>query len=447
MHLSATLGGHRSPWRFPGSANLERWLDSRPWRAEGGVRVLWLKNGTLSRRFVEALRSVIFGYDGARSELRFHPLTVQSGGELRTAIWNRLKLRQRPTEYEQLIDLAHDLRLQSAVFLISVVSEQPTEIVEAADALVDSVDKVGGTVRPTVVLLLCSKTGVRGVPDDFVTGWPIGCDPTRSDGRESEAWNAYLHERLAWEAGGDLALAEQWNALLQEKALGTAQDDRLEGFLNEAALSAFNQATPLLRSQLESTLSRLIQKDRTDKSPWQSWEQLRQSGLVWLTPGSFTPEPSPWFARALLYRGIQGAIRYYLRGRLICAPLARQILSACFDLEAQERARCYDVLPPETAARQETRDSYDAFLKDDPNSEAALYPRDCPAWPDSVWHFASWGEIIERVRPSTGGGRTHVRHQLRTLRNALSHGHYVSWRMVQRLRVIQQDLALHAGQR
>lgn len=444
MHLTVQLGGHTSPWRFGGSSSIEQWLEELPWQREGGVRVLSIQHAELLPRFGEAARTAIYGRDAARTAMRFYVTSAESADQLESEVASRLGIPQRPTEFECLLELARRLEERPAVFVIVVTGSSPAEVVGAADSLVERVDKVGGRVLPTFVMLTNSTDGVRGVPDDFTGGWPIGCAPTRVGPSLNAAWPAYVHERLAWESGGDVQRAEKWDASLRMFNLPHGDDNQLESRLNAAATANFAELPLELRGQLESRLSQDGRCNRISNAFWDPWEKHCLAGIAWRSAGSRTPAPTPWLARALLLRGVQGPTRNLLRSCLICAPLARQILSCCFDLEAHERAVCSADLPPESTVNCDTAENFERFSCNSSHSEAEFYPAASPARPWEAWHFASWGEIIEKARSATGGLRTSARHDLRTLRNALSHGHYVSWKMLHRLRNIQNELGFVA---
>jgi hypothetical protein len=58
------------------------------------------------------------------------------------------------------------------------------------------------------------------------------------------------------------------------------------------------------------------------------------------------------------------------------------------------------------------------------SADSARYPVNSPAAPTNGWEFATLGEFIAALPP------TPVRstlHEIREIRNAMVHGHYVSW--------------------
>jgi hypothetical protein len=168
---------------------------------------------------------------------------------------------------------------------------------------------------------------------------------------------------------------------------------------------------------------------------------LLEFGLLWLYTETSRIRPTPWSARAVLRRGFTGSNRELLRSCLVCAPLARDILSACFELEAQERSECWRDLPDDQFAPTQALRELNNFLAKKPRSAAPYYPTECPAAPDAAWQFASFGPVLEATR-SCDGFRQDARHELRRLRNTLSHGHYVNWHEVATIRRLKRELDL-----
>jgi hypothetical protein len=137
-----------------------------------------------------------------------------------------------------------------------------------------------------------------------------------------------------------------------------------------------------------------------------------------------------------LTRRLAGEAAYLLRGCRVCAPLAKELLSRCFDLEARERVLCL-AERGSAGLPDEIRERYENFIRGEERSEYLFYPRGCPAAPADPWDFATYGELLYILKPV----RKHDLHQidLRNLRNALAHGHYAGWHAVTMLRRIEQQ--------
>src|SRR5262249_55631063 len=156
----------------------------------------------------------------------------------------------------------------------------------------------------------------------------------------------------------------------------------------------------------------------------------------WRPPGETRLRPVPWVARALLCLHEGEEVRFLLRGCLVCAPLAKEVLSRCFDLEARERTLCW-AERGELPLPREITDRYQKFMEAVPATEYRFYPAGCPAAPTDAWPFATFGELLVNLGHSRQ--RWPHRYELRDLRNALAHGHYVGWYAVQALRRVEQQ--------
>ena len=117
-----------------------------------------------------------------------------------------------------------------------------------------------------------------------------------------------------------------------------------------------------------------------------------------------------------------GPFEQFLRGALLCLPVAQELLTACLLLETQVRGRAALTEPPPADAEcQKPRGKFRAGW----GLTAGLYPAHCPATPAGPWAFASLGEVIARHDPRAPAGDW--RHEVRQLRNHLAHGHNAGW--------------------
>src|SRR5262249_42310991 len=146
----------------------------------------------------------------------------------------------------------------------------------------------------------------------------------------------------------------------------------------------------------------------------QARDDLINAGAFWRAPGETQSRPAPWFARAMLRAKACPEAGFYLRGCLVCAPLAREGLTRWFDLEARQRAIGYARRgtfnpPPEAEER------FRKFQERQPGSGAEYYPRECPAAPSDGWGFTVFGEFISSLPLERSQLAMH--HDLRGLRN------------------------------
>jgi hypothetical protein len=245
---------------------------------------------------------------------------------------------------------------------------------------------------------------------------------------------------VAWEVGGHIIRAKSWDDRYSLGRLPVGNDDLFEHQLNDAAKEQFQNASSISRAQILEFTANSGDETKVQETLNKHGTDLISEGLLWLCPGSALLRPTPWAARALLLRGCAGPARFLLRNCLVCAPLTRDILAACFELEAQERALCCVALPPDDRVSEKTHFDYNQFLAGENESVSPHYPEDCPAQPDSAWCFASFGEILQNTRCPGGSYRHGLRHRLRQLRNTLSHGHYVCWEAVQTVCHLRSEL-------
>ena len=273
---------------------------------------------------------------------------------------------------------------------------------------------------------------------DFATGW--FADPVMPSierpGRQLER-PPYLALRLAWELGGDYGRiqseTQRWSYL-------PGNDSTLEAEFNGMAERLWREAPDALQASMKAWLQGLQplpspSHGRRDQGPS---DALREARLVWRPPGHSRWRPTPWVARAMLCLRIAEISRPYLRSCLVAAPLANELLRRCFELESWVVARVTAGVA-DAKAPSDAKGLFADFQRGS-ISERALYPADCPATPSSAWAFASFGSVIRDGGLDTRGS-PHAR--LRNLRNALSHGHYVSWYAVQEL--LEIEAALQSG--
>src|SRR5262249_5164155 len=151
---------------------------------------------------------------------------------------------------------------------------------------------------------------------------------------------------------------------------GAGRQGRLDGLLNRCAADTLAE----LPAETQALLRDYADQAALRRRP-RSWERdaagrLLEAGALWRPPGEARARPA---ARALLLEKACPEARYLLRGCLVCAPLAKEVLSRCFDLEAQERAVCWaargDVPVPAVL-----RDRLSSFETGDRLGEAAFYP-------------------------------------------------------------------------
>ena len=310
--------------------------------------------------------------------------------------------------------------------LVCAVAPSPSCVLEPGPIIdfVESLAKGEPPIGLTVV--------VAGTPEalpvipriaDLLSGSPASMPRRDLLGDRAPAWRAYVHARLAWESAGEPA-----NALEMDRTFNVTNeaDDQLEFELNRWAEAKFRQRTAEVPG-VEDWCFRKVES-KTSRS---EDEAAVRSAVAWRPGDGFAVGPVPWLSRALLLDGRFARARELLRSSLVCAPLARLILDVCFDLEAHLRGKVNnggDV----TSFSDEACSMYRRFQDIPERSPARFYPEGCPARPVDRLSFESLGKIASLVS-GHGLSMDHIM-GLVGLRNAVAHGHYVSWNSVMALR-------------
>jgi hypothetical protein len=247
--------------------------------------------------------------------------------------------------------------------------------------------------------------------------WPVG------GGGLSiiERWSAYVHERVAWHAGGSLDVVADLAAVLHSVACG--DDDALEDALDGHA-----------RQAVEELDSVLLQRLRSDLAPALNNPALCVPlGLE--GPNLGGARPNPWLARGLLLVEPKHPRRRSLRSLQTCRPLANRLLGRCMDLEQDVRDQLLAVtpsLPPSDRALAQIRS-----LRDDPrHPDNQLTPRG-RAPLQEPWDVVDFNAIVKlELEPR----RRDQLHRLRRTRNALAHGVEVGWNALAMVNNIASEL-------
>lgn len=353
--------------------------------------------------------------DGRQLDLRLLACGLKDGGPLR-AILSSLELdpgKGFPATRDAIRTVLLD---RHAVFVL--YEQEPLEI-QDWDRFVQQMEDMRKAVNLVglCVIVLDTRSVVLAQPTcDFTSGHLVHQVLEMADGvSESSMWQAYLHQRACWDAGGSLHRAD---TLSQRLALATPFDDnQVEALLQDYACETMERSgsTELLVRYLKGSLD-----------VGRVTDELKAQHLLWRPPRVHGLCIVPWAARALLAQGLAEHHVWTLRHSLVCAPLAAEILSSCMHVEAQIRTELHgrgEMRPPS----EETQRFYDAFA--DGSSETTVYPPAHPSRPDQaqdVWAFCSFGETLNLGPPMNRESLAAYR-KIKDLRNSVAHGHYVCW--------------------
>jgi hypothetical protein len=440
MDLRVSLAQFETQWRFVDSGRLEAWLASRPWVDGGGVRLLRASGPAQATLLTEALPERVHAVDQGRTNV--DTLLVRSFdavGDVRALA--KLVFDIQPSSTRRALELAADVLSHQRTLLVLEGTRLPEEAVrafiEAATQLASDVAKLRPSVAlPVLVIhspgLPCAEGGWS-----FTSGGPLGEVLGRSDAQPSARWAAYVHMRLAWESAGELDVALEWAA--PAAGLTSGADGGLEQVLNALADEAWQRLDGSRRELLHGYLAML------GKRPWDRMEYIRRTEelqaaqLAWRPSGVAHVRPVPWAARALARQDRRPAhTQTLLRSCMTCAPIAKEVVSRCLDLEAYLRARH----APEPVPRPFGK--ADEALRDfqgrgNESFDRRFYPEDCPAAAlVDASAFMPFGEFLEGL--PLHGWRRKALHQLRQLRNSVAHGHYVGWESLRMLEELEAQL-------
>ncbi len=428
MNVPVTLAGHTANWRFRASADLDDWLSALPWAGQGGVRVVRLGSASLGEFMARALRRAVRGHDDGGREVHAPIIPFPERGA------TALGILQAATETpaagggeQQMRQLTAALQAwTTAAVVLPPETPPPPGLVKQTGELIALTRKTDPNARATVIFLDTPTCPLVQDGFDFTVGGPS--DPVLAS--DARLWRSYAHARLAWDAAGDLGRAMAWDEAGFGR-LGVGADDALENLLNHLAEEAYRELPEAVQEKAAETMRQMFQRQAPKIGP-----ELTGPGAFWKPPGEIEARPSPWLARAMLRLNVAPDAAFYLRGCLICAPLAREVLGRCFDLEARERAAGFanrGSLPPPPDAV----DRFRRFVERQAGSGAEYYPTDCPAKPTDPWSFTVFGEFLNSL--PFDPARKNFTNGLRTLRNALAHGHYISWAVLSALRKLERD--------
>ncbi len=422
--MELLLGTATGPgaWHPRGATALSAWLRDRPWCSTGGVRgVRVADEADATDEVADAIRRMVRVIDDGATEVRVARLAPATAFHDPVAALAEAVGCAPPSgdARARVRGLGRLLDSPPWVFVVTPGDAPPPG---AFSALVDDLQRLTPPVALTVVGL---TTAASREADDFVHGAPWAPMPAALG---AEDWRWYLRLRAAWEAAGRLDLVTAWWPALS--GLVPGDDAALERVLNACATERWRALAGPAREAFVRWC------DRVETAQPRGGEALGPDldALFWPPDAQPLRRPAAWAARALLVGGHVSAGHEALRRALVCAPLTREILGRCIDLEAAVRAR----LPVAGAVRADTQQSAARYLAPG-TAEQAHYPDGCPGMPRSPWAFASLGEFIAAA--PLDATRWGVLHDLRGLRNHLAHGHYASWQAVRSFRRLEAVLA------
>ena len=398
------------------------WLAECPWLGSGGTCVARLAGHCQGDQFVEAISRELFAWDQGQSSPW---INVIYGDELKAglerAMAQRFGVSDEASPWQTREALTRVLAERPPILVLTPPpSALPYDLYQEAESLRDQFSKSRHRSSLTWVLMDNAVNRLDGrLSFDLTLGRPaFGVFETRVH-TEWALWSAYVHTRIAWESGGNAAIAADLDRFLSTRT-ATSDDGKLECALNAWSQARLGGVDPCDLAALDGFLSGSM----ADVKPLLEW------GLLWALPGQPSAMPVPWTARAMLCRNPRHVHRWLLRSSLVCMPLATELLSLCQTLEQHVKSRMSSTGEVFPEPPEEIVDTWQRLC--DGRDETTRYPDNHPAPPtllDDVWTFASLGQFLH-INMHLGRPPSTTEQSLNRLRNTLAHGHFAGWHQV-----------------
>ncbi len=425
-------------WTAAGAASFSAWLGSQPWRS-GGICAMNCRDDAPKEAIFDAISSAAHAVNRGSTRLRIEWLDRESGADV--SPMQRMKallsVDEALAHYESVRALRRELSAFSFLFVFSThLNFDPAwwwEFRTLADLLAKDEPSVG--LCAVILDPMCIIDSVSNF--DFLSAQPnaeVLSDPEETD---AARWRRYLHHRIAWEAGGSLAAAY----LIDEHVRGIrpGDDADLESRLGAAAISLLGTTGAeaaaheyLVHVDLAGTKGGQVLSEA-------AVTELSKAGILWRPPLSGALDVVPWACRAVLQLGRATHSLARLRSNLVCAPLRGEIFQLCLRAESVARQALSNKQKrdpvPDSSAR-----ALDRLVRGE--DDYLHYPSGYPMPPirtGDEWTFATFGEFLH-AHQYVDVRDNHRR--LLGLRNAVAHGHYITWKHVQMAAGIRSALAI-----
>jgi hypothetical protein len=428
MLTRVRLAARDVPWTFQDTPRLSSWIEDTPWLRDGGVLAVRVSGPRQAEVLAATVRDAMRTCDAGASDVQVRVLgrspPARTGAELLRETLE-LELSRQGDERRDVEAVARTLSIRPFSIIVDATGWTGAEArraFTALDATSVAARKLVRGAALTAIVMHHEPLWAGGNELNLDVGEPVLSVVDALAGPEPALWASYVHHRLAWEAGGHLDRALDWNDVLVGSAVRTGDDAALEKLLGAVSCAAW-AALPETRT---SAVYAFLRASAQDPARARLRQDLDLCRLLW-RPGGVT-RIVPWAARAILIADPTPILRAQLRWTLTCAPLRRDLLSRCLDIEGSTRAGHARDLgdPPE-----EARVGWNAFRGGEPTSDARFYLGGSPAVPDGPFAFVDLGGFLVALR--AGPTRLAALHRLRILRNYLAHGHYVAWACVREM--------------
>ena len=425
MRLPVSIGGHEEEWTLEGGRALQRWLQECPWLSRGGVRTVRVRSEQARGCVRELLWRQVLAAAGGNGVERCELDDIGERG-VEAALAEGLYLGDSLRGRERLSRIVEELSYQPTIVLAGPEPGRGGHVKQQMKSLLESIQRESVSTAVVFLLLVTPDDAVAAEDADLSGAIPLVAGRISRGGNVRERWQRYLHLRAAWECGGDYLRTQRWEENSWLSVL-PEDDDGFEHKFNRAALEQWRALPAPLQVETVGWV------DEGTRPRRESSAAIERAGTGWIPPGERWVRLVPWVARALLIEDLRPGARSMLRANLVCAPLARSLLGCCFDLEARLR---WLASASKGRASVDAEEHHQRFKMGARVSARRYYPAACPARPSAALDFESLGGLLHLlVRQGV------VKEELKalaTLRNALAHGHYVSWSSVQTLAELER---------
>jgi hypothetical protein len=212
MFISFEAAIRAVDWEFRDSGTFSAWMNTRPWRSVGGVRLLRLPDPSVLFPFCHSVERLAFASELGDQGLKL--FTPEEGDDpfesLSRSLMQSLCGEPRDlSRFELRKRLIEELNRWPILFVVLPDPVYSLCMIEEARILSEELQKDRSpTVYPLTILFLESAGANSGETDffDFSVGFPRR-RLFESTEFEAELWSTYLYLRAAWESAGNPAVA------------------------------------------------------------------------------------------------------------------------------------------------------------------------------------------------------------------------------------------------
>lgn len=405
MRIRRSIGAHEAVWRHSKGAGLEDILAGAPWEESGCLafvriypedreiveeailaRAVEARAGSVRARRVRAFE------DESPLEAVARALGFESD-QLQDSLYKEV--------VEKLFDEPGTLVLIEKEFVSSAWVRDIERLFERFK---------GDRCRSCSFVL--STGEVQGVHAfDLRRGFP---EPESLSGTREQRWGAFAHQVVAWESGGDPAVARAiWDIAGDVVGLG---DERglSRAFASFAADSYSEAQAEWIRAAMRG------ERDHPDFD------------FQWTPPGGQGPQLVPSLARRLISGEPHPGRRAWLRSCLVCRPVQAWALGECLQAESvlrqamMERMLEHAAMPDDAVRRFREREGKGDKLYFEQVSDA--------------WDLCSLGELSGASSLEETGLDRSLPTRLSRIRNGLAHNESLRWRDLEDLTEIISQL-------